>query len=66
MGPGSDPRLLGAAWANEVRSAAGRDETAEANRHRDADREAAKGRAGTRQPRSGILDRIAVKFQRRR
>jgi hypothetical protein len=40
----SDPRLLGAAWANEERLADGQTETGQARRHRVEDRDAARAR----------------------
>lgn len=43
-GPGSDPRLLGAAWANEARLAEEQTDTGQARQHRAEDYEAAKAR----------------------
>jgi len=64
-GPSSDPRLLGAAWANEERLANGQTETGQARKHHAEDRDAAQARA-TRQPQKGLLRRVAGLLRRSR
>ena len=64
-GPGSDPRLLGAAWANEARLANGQTETGQARRHRDEDRDAARARTPAA-PEGGLLRRVTGLLRRPR
>jgi hypothetical protein len=64
-GPGSDPRLLAAAWANEERLADGQTETGQARRHRNEDRDAARTRT-TAAPAGGPLRRIKGLLRRSR
>jgi hypothetical protein len=65
-GPGSDPRLLGAAWANEERLAAGQGDAASARQHRAEDYDAAKSRPATHPARLGLRQRLARLFRRGR
>jgi hypothetical protein len=63
-GPGSDPRLLGAAWANEERLAAGQGDAVSARQHRAEDYDAAKSRPSKRPARIGLERRLARLFRR--
>ena len=65
MGGLSDPRLLGAAWANEERITNGQSETRQAREHRAEDRDAAQLRA-TAKPKDGVLRRVAGLLRRHR
>ncbi len=65
MGGLSDPRLLGAAWANEERLANGQTETRQAREHSAADRDAAEARV-TAKPKDGRLHRVAGLLRRHR
>lgn len=64
-GPGSDPRLLAAAWANEERLVNGQTETGQARQHRDEDRVAARART-TVTPEGGLLRGIKGLLRRPR
>jgi hypothetical protein len=65
MGGLSDPRLLGAAWANEERLANGQTETRQAREHSAEDRDAAKSRV-TVKPKNALFHRVAGLLHRAR
>ena len=65
MGGVSDPRLPGAAWANEERLANGQTETRQAREHSAEDRDAAQARA-TAKPKDDLLHRVAGLLRRAR
>ncbi len=62
-GPSSDPRLLGAAWANEQGIAEGQEDAVNAKKHRSEDYRAARSRTAKRS-RPEIVARLRRLFRR--